>query len=285
MLILLRLLAALPLPVLHALGWCAGALLFPFRRRAHEVVDNLRQAGLDRPGMARRANIGVAKGIVESLAIWLRPFPKAMALVREVRGWEHVEAARAAGKGIVAIEPHLGNWELGGLYLGQFLPVTFLYRPARQAWADELTRRGRERGGVRLATPDMKGVRAMLQALKRGEGVGVLPDQVASKGDGVWAPFFGRPAFTPTLTFRLLASTGAVPLILVCERLAWGRGFRLHVMPAPAFASDPAQAAAQLNGAIEDLVRRYPDQYLWTYRRYKRPHDAPLPEAASEADT
>lgn len=281
MLIVLRLLAALPLPVLHALAWLGGTILSPWRRRAHEVSDNLRQAGLDRPGMTRRANIGVAKMLVESLAVWLRPFPKAMTLVREVRGWEHVEAARAAGKGIIALEPHLGNWELGGLYLGQFLPVTFLYRPAPQAWADELTRMGRERGGVRLATPDMKGVRAMLQALKHGEGVGVLPDQVASKGDGVWAPFFGRPAYTPTLAFRLMQSTGAVPLILFCERLAWGRGFRLHVLPAPAFAADPAEAAGQLNRFLEDLIRQYPDQYLWTYRRYKRPGGAPAPEESA----
>lgn len=281
MLIALRLLAALPLPVLHALGWLVGGLVFPWLRRAGDVTDNLRQAGLGDPAMTRRARVGVARMLIESLAVWLRPFPKAMALVREVRGWEHVEAARAAGKGIIALEPHLGNWELGGLYLGQFIPITFLYRPARQAWADALTRRGRERGGVRLATPDMKGVRAMLQALKRGEGVGLLPDQVASKGDGVWAPFFGRPAYTPTLTFRLVQSTGAVALILFCERLTWGRGFRLHVLPAPAFAANPAEAAGQLNRCLEDLIRQYPDQYLWTYRRYKRPGGAPPPEGAA----
>lgn len=277
----MRLLAALPLPVLHALGWLAGGLVFPWLRRAGDVTDNLRQAGLGHPAVTRRARIGVARMLIESLAVWLRPFPKAMTLVREVRGWEHVEAARAAGKGILALEPHLGNWELGGLYLGQFIPVTFLYRPAPQDWADELTRRGRERGGVRLATPDMKGVRAMLQALKRGEGVGVLPDQVASKGDGVWAPFFGRPAYTPTLAFRLLQSTGAVALILFCERLAWGRGFRLHVLPAPDFSTDPVEAAGQLNRCLEDLIRQYPDQYLWTYRRYKRPKGAPPPGATA----
>lgn len=275
-----RLLAALPLPVLHALAWLAGVLVFPWSRRAGDVTDNLRQAGLDRPDAIRRARVGVARMLLESPAVWLRPFPRAMALVREVRGWEHVEAARASGRGIVALEPHLGNWELGGLYLGQFVPVTFLYRPARQTWLAELMRRGRERGGVRLATPDMRGVRAMLQALKRGEAVGVLPDQVASKGDGVWAPFFGRPAYTPTLTFRLLQSTGAVPLILFCERLPWGRGFRLHVLPAPAFAADPATAAGQLNACLEDLIRRHPDQYLWTYRRYKRPAGAPPPGEA-----
>jgi KDO2-lipid IV(A) lauroyltransferase len=202
-----------------------------------------------------------------------------MALVREVRGWEHVEAARAAGKGIVALEPHLGNWELGALYLGQYVPVTFLYRPARQAWADELSRRGRERGGVRLATPDVKGVRAMLQALKRGEGAGVLPDQVASKGDGVWVPFFGRPAYTPTLAYRLVQSTGAVPLLFFCERLDWGQGFRLWVMPTPDLGGTPAEAAGRLNGALEALIRQHPDQYLWSYRRYKRPPGAPPPEA------
>jgi KDO2-lipid IV(A) lauroyltransferase len=279
MLPLLRILARLPLALLHGLGGLLGLLALPLRRRSADLLANLRQAGMHTPGMVLRAAAHLGAGMAELPAVWLRPLPRTLGLVRDVRGWEHVEAARAAGLGVIALTPHLGCWELGGIYIGSHFPITFLYRPPRQDWADRLMRQGRERGGVRLATPDTKGVRAMLTALKRGEAVGILPDQVASKGDGVWADFFGRPAFTPTLTHRLAHSTGAVPLLFVCERLAWGRGFRLWVEPLPAVGDDTRAFVAALNRAIETLIRRWPAQYLWTYRRYKAPGGAPpMPE-------
>ncbi len=271
MLTLFRLLALLPLWLLHAVGAALGLVALPLRKRSADLHANLSQAGLHHSGMALRAAMHMGRGMAELPAVWLRPLPRTLALVREVNGWQHVEAARNAGRGILALTPHLGCWELGGIYIGSRLPITFLYRPPRQAWVDALMRRGRERGGVRLATPDTKGVRAMLTALKRGEAVGILPDQVASRGDGVWAPVFGRPAYSPTLSFRLAASTGAVPLLFWCERLSWGRGFRLWVEPLPALPEAAEQAAVVLNQAIEGIIRRHPEQYLWSYRRYKNP--------------
>lgn len=277
---LLSLAAALPLPLVHAAGALLGLLALPVRRRSADLHDNLRQAGLHSAGLLLRAAAHLGAGVAELLPVWLRPLPRTLALVRQVRGWEHVRAARDAGRGILVLTPHLGCYELGGIYIGSHFPITFLYRPPRQDWADRLMRRGRERGGVRLATPDMKGVRAMLAALRRGEAVGILPDQVASKGDGVWADFFGRPAYTPTLVHRLARSTGAVPLLFVCERLAWGRGFRLWVEPLPPVTEDATAFVAGLNRAIEQLILRWPAQYLWTYRRYKAPGGAPPPPEA-----
>lgn len=281
MLPLLRILARLPLGLLHGLGALLGLLALPLRQRSADLHANLGQAGLRTPALALRAAAQMGAGMAELPAVWLRPLPQTLDLVRDIHGWEHVDAARAAGRGILALTPHLGCWELGGIYIGSHFPITFLYRPPRQDWADRLMRVGRERGGVRLATPDTKGVRAMLTALKRGEAVGILPDQVASKGDGVWADFFGRPAYTPTLTHRLARSTGAVPLLFVCERLAWGRGFRLWVEPLPEVGDDAQGFVTQLNGAVENLIRRWPSQYLWTYRRYKAPGGAPPPPAGA----
>ncbi|MCS6786650.1 MAG: lysophospholipid acyltransferase family protein [Thiobacillaceae bacterium] len=277
MLFALRLLARLPLPVLHFMGALAGLADLVLSPRAAVVRANLRQAGMDRPLLRLRAALHFGMGVAELLAIWLRPLERVTALVRSVHGGEHLEAARAAGRGVLAMTPHLGCWELAGLYLASRMPIVELYRPPRQPWADRLMRLGRERGLARLATPDMRGVRALLSALRRGDAVGILPDQVASRGDGVWAPFFGRPAYTPTLAFKLARTTGAVPLLLFCERLPWGRGYRLWIEPLAPFADDPAAAAAQLNTALEGLIRRHPEQYLWRYRRYKRPGDAPLP--------
>lgn len=275
--LLLRLAACLPLPLLHAFGALLGLVSLPLSNRSADVRDNLRQAGLDTLGLRLRVAMHFGMGVTELLPVWLRPFPRAIALVREVRGLEHLEAARRSQRGVLVMTPHLGCWELVGLYLASRMPIVELYRPPRQAWADRLMRMGRERGQARLATPDLKGVRALLTALKRGEAAGILPDQVASRGDGVWAEFFGRAAFTPTLAFRLARATGAVPLLLFCERLSWGRGFRLWIEPLPPIPEDDATAARQLNQALEALIRRRPEQYLWRYRRYKRPGDAPPP--------
>lgn len=273
----LRLLAYLPLPVVHFLGGALGILILPLAPRSRDIRDNLRQAGWPGLGMFLRCAWELGKGAAELLTVWLRALPQVVGLIREVQGGELVAQARASGRGILVLSPHLGCWELVGSYMAVRMPFLALYRPPRQAWADQLMRLGRERGQARLAKPDMRGVRAMLSALKHGEAVGMLPDQVASKGDGVWAPFFGRPAFTPTLTFRLLNATGAVPLLFFCERLAWGRGYRLRIEALPDLPDDPAAAAALLNREVERLVRLRPEQYLWTYRRYKRPGDAPLP--------
>jgi len=278
---LLRACAALPLPLIHLLGAGVGLLALQAGRRAADMRANLRQASLDSPGMRLRAAAHLGAWLAELPAVWLRPLTGTLALVREVRGWQHVEAARGAGRGILVMTPHLGCYELGGIYLGARVPITFLYRPPRQAWADRLMRRGRERGGVRLATPDMRGVRAMLAALKRGEAVGILPDQVASKGDGVWSEFFGRPAYTPTLAHRLARSTGALPLLFVCERLAWGRGFRLWIEPLAPGDDDAPGFTSRVNRTVEALIRRWPAQYPRIYRRYKAPGGAPPPAEPS----
>jgi KDO2-lipid IV(A) lauroyltransferase len=126
----------------------------------------------------------------------------------------------------------------------------------------------------------MTGIKAMLKALKKGEAIGILPDQVATLGDGVWAPFFGRWAYTPTLVFRLAQSTGAAPFMVYAERLPWGRGYHLHFDSMAPFPADKQAAAAQLNREVERVVRAVPAQYLWGYQRYKKPGDAPPPPDA-----
>jgi KDO2-lipid IV(A) lauroyltransferase len=112
----------------------------------------------------------------------------------------------------------------------------------------------------------------MIKALRRGEGVGLLPDQVPPEGQGLWAPFFGRNAYTMTLAARLAQQTGATVLLARCERLSWGRGFLLVIEPLPAALDDSLEAAVlQINRAMEHVIRQCPDQYLWGYARYKQP--------------
>jgi KDO2-lipid IV(A) lauroyltransferase len=105
--------------------------------------------------------------------------------------------------------------------------------------------------------------------------VGLLPDQVPPEGLGVWAPFFGRPAYTMTLAARLQQQTGAQLLVLWGERLPRGAGYRIHVSDGPALpaagASGEQVAATAVNAAMEALIRLCPEQYLWGYHRYKQP--------------
>ncbi|HET9113181.1 MAG TPA: lysophospholipid acyltransferase family protein [Burkholderiales bacterium] len=276
--ILLRFLAKIPLRYWHMLGALAGSVVYRTRHRyAAKLEENLRQSDIASDAdsfhtLLRQSVREIGKGGAEILPIWLRPYEQVLQLVQECRGWEHVEAAASAGKGILAMTPHLGCFEIVSLYYAARRPMTVMYRPPRQAWIEKIMLAGRTRGQITLATADVKGVRALLTSLKKGEAVGILPDQVASRGEGAWANFFGRPAYTPTLVARLHQSTGAVPLLMFGERLAGGTGYRIHIEPLEAdLSGDKQQAALQLNKALERLIRQYPAQYLWSYNRYKQP--------------
>ena len=281
--LLFKFFAWLPLPLTHALGGVLGMLALPFSGRLRrDMANNLAQAALNRDGLRLRAAAHLGKGLIELLPIWLRPLDRTLKLVRECEGWQHVEVAIAKGKGIVLLCPHLGSQELAGLYFAPHFPVTALYRRPRQDWFHELMLAGRQRGKLTTVEPGMTGVRAMLKALKRNELVFILPDQVASKGDGTWLPFFDRPAYMPLLPYRLLEATGATPLLVYAERLSFGRGFKLHIEPMGDLPADPVEAGTAVNRRIEAAVHRHPAQYLWNYRIYRyRPDFMPPPPGAS----
>ena len=162
-----------------------------------------------------------------------------------------------------------------------------LFRPAKQAWLRRVVDGSRGRSGLATAPATLGGVRQMLRALRQGHTIGLLPDQVPPEGLGVWAPFFGRPAYTMTLAGRLLQQTGAAVLLIWGERQPGGLGYTVHVLPAPTVSKDasPETAAATINAAMEQLIRLAPGQYLWGYHRYKNPRGldigaAPMKEAA-----
>ena len=221
------------------------------------------------------------KALAELPVIWSCATPKLLAMVRIVDGWEDVTAAKAEGKGLIMLTPHLGCFELIGRYLAAQFPITILFRPPKLNWLEPLMRAGRDRDHAKLATTDVNGVRALLKALKRGEALGILPDQAPGAGDGVWADFFGRPAYTMTLIQRLQARSGAPIITMYAQRLPRGQGYHLyfHRLAEP-LAADEIVAARQLNQAMENLIRMRPSQYLWSYNRYKVPSGATPPPGA-----
>ena len=283
MLVLMRWLSRWPLRLLHALGavlgWLAYAASPTYRQRLREHAA---LAGLD-AARRRRAVAEAGRMVSEVPWIWLRPHGEPLGpKVQWAGGADLIEQALDAGRGLLLLTPHLGCFEIcAQAYAERFgarQPLTALYRPARQPWLRELEAYARERPGLRTAPAALSGVRQMLRALRKGETVGLLPDQVPPQGMGVWAPFYGRPAYTMTLAARLVQQSGAALLLMWGERLPQGRGWRVHVRPAPALpTSAESEEALQLacaievNRAMERLIAECPQQYLWGYHRYKQP--------------
>jgi KDO2-lipid IV(A) lauroyltransferase len=283
MLFLMRWLSRRTLRFLHRLGVAAGWLTYAlspsYRRR---LCVNAGKAGVT--ARQRRASVGEAgKMVFETLRLWLRPPGQPIGDPLHWEGEQVIEECLASGRGLVLLTPHLGSFEVcAQAYAqryGRVQPVTVLFRPARYRALRELEESSRARPGLATAPATLGGVRQMLRALKRGETIGLLPDQVPPDGLGVWADFFGAPAYTMTLAARLAQQTGAPILLGWCERLADGAGFKVRVrrlaeaLPLSAAHDDALQRAQAetLNRAMQGLIEECPQQYLWGYNRYKTP--------------
>ena len=267
---LLGLLAALPLRLLHGLGTVLGWTMYGMSPTYRgNLRANLAQAGYADARTRRAAIAAAGRMLAEAPAMWLRPQERVAALVSEVQGMEAVEAARAQGKAPLFLTPHMGCFEIAAQYVGLRFPMTVLYRAPKMRWLEPLMREGRGRGGVRLVPADFRGVRQLLAALKRGEAAGFLPDQMPAIGEGEWADFFGKPAYTATLAPRLAQRDNVACFLAYAKRLARGGGYAIFIRPyEKAVRENPTR---QLNRALEDLVRECPEQYLWGYNRYKKP--------------
>lgn len=276
MIVLFRLMSWLPLWLLQGLGWTLGWVVYvlsPTYRARFRA--NLRQAGF--PDSAGRAAVGQAGQLVAELPrLWF-----GRAVVIDWDGPQHIEQALAAGRGILFLTPHLGCFEVTAqayaARYGAVQPMTVLFRPSRQPRLRALVASVRNRPGLQAAPTTLAGVKQLIKALRQGQSVGLLPDQVPPQGLGVWAPFFGREAYTMTLSARLAQQTGAEVLVAWGERLPWGRGYRVHVRPlGVTLPQDPLAAATVINQAMEQVIAGCPQQYLWGYARYKQPRQESL---------
>jgi KDO2-lipid IV(A) lauroyltransferase len=278
--LLFRFLSIFSLRQLHALGaalgWVVYALSPSHRKR---LRSNIEHAGYGQHLHAAIAEAG--KAIVELAFVWCAK-PERVARHASVENWEHVQAALDAGRGIVFLTPHLGCFEMTAQQIALRTPLTVMYRPPRQAALKPLVEGARARHNLHLAPANMSGVRILAKTLRRGEPIGVLPDQVPQEGEGVWAPFFGRNAYTMTLPAKLAQMAKAEVILVYAERLPKGRGFVVRFVPFEgALDGSAADQATAINRAMEKLIASCPAQYFWSYNRYKKPHGVAGPDAAA----
>jgi Kdo2-lipid IVA lauroyltransferase/acyltransferase len=291
MLTLLKFLARCPLWILHGMGWLVGWMSYLFSASYRQRFRaNVAQADISSTA-AQQAVGHSGRMLMELPYLWMRPDDESKPLPLNWEGASLIAQAHAQGKGVVLMTPHMGCFEVTAQGYAQrfaktLAPITVLYRPARKAWLRPLVDTSRERAGLTAVPANLSGVRQMIRALRRGETVGLLPDQVPPDGMGVWAPFFGKPAYTMTLAARLVQQTGAAALLIWGERLPWGRGYVVRVSKfeeaIPPSTASAEEAAAVINRAMERLIRQCPQQYLWSYDRYKT---APAIAAETAAET
>ena len=255
----------------NALGWLAWRSPNRFRfdslRNLEVCLPELEPRERDR--LARVSLVETCRSIAESGIMWNWPVDKLHPLERDTNNADLLESGMKAGKGVLVLAPHLGNWEFLIHWVMRRHPITALYRPPRVAQMDTLIRSARGRGGATLVPATRSGIREVLRTLSAGGLVGILPDQQPLQGHGVYAPFFHLPALTLTLVGALLRRTSALPLFGWAQRNA--DGYDVHFREAADGLDDPDDvvAATRLNLGIEACVRHCPEQYTWSYRRFR----------------
>lgn len=267
---LLKPLSFLSLTHIHRIGAWLGRVMFLCMPQSKKIMlRNLKQSQLYTDSTSLHAAVSLnilesGKSIVESLALWQKTDTELLSWVNMPKNWHIVEEAITNKKGIIFLTPHLGCFEITSIFYGSKYPITVLYRQPKMQWLLAYIQAGRARAGVSLAEANAGGVRKLMHALKRGEAIGILPDQIPAAGEGEWADFFGLPAYTMTLASKLANRTGATVIMAFGERLSHGEGFEIHLQKIDSIATP-----ALLNKAIEQQIAQEPTQYLWHYPRYK----------------
>ncbi len=278
---LLRLASYLPLSLSRALGRALGTVLWwvggsPRRvteRNIYLAFPELNES--ERRQLAYRSLQATGELALEMGYVWYRPWEQVRERIIDVQGEAPVLDALAQGRGVVVLGPHLGNWEIAGLYIAAWGDALALYEPPHMQALEAVVRRARERSGTKLVPTTPRGLATLVKTLRRGGVTGILPDQVPPVLEsGENSEFMGLPCFTMTFVSKLLQRSGAAAFYGFAERVEGG--FRMHFLPAAdgIYSEDLSVSLKALNDGVEACLRRVPEQYQWEYKRFRtRPRE------------
>ncbi|MDK2778218.1 MAG: lysophospholipid acyltransferase family protein [Pseudomonadota bacterium] len=274
----IRLLSLMPLGLAQRGGRLLGRMLWWRRTRSREVARvNIRHCypqlnAAEQEQLVHDTLLQNGMVAAEMGAMWGYSPQRCLQLIRHVHNKNLLDDALADERGLLVLAPHLGNWELLNTYLAAQAELTAMYRPAKNAVFDQWMHRRREATGGNLVPTTSAGVKALFSTLRKGGMVGVLPDQEPKERSGIFAPFMGMSALTPKMPQELLARTGARAVFAFTRRLPEGKGFDVYFLAADEaiYADDREVAAAAMNRGVEACVEHCPEQYQWTYKRFKR---------------
>ncbi|WP_447528080.1 lysophospholipid acyltransferase family protein [Vreelandella sp. TE19] len=261
--------------------WRVASLLGPqvyrFSKRERRVTElNLNEVypsatAKEQKHLAKQSLKHSTATMLELGFAWMAAPERVAASIVEVHGRDKLDSARAEGRGVIVLAPHFGNWEVLNFWLSSHFPFTAMYEPPKINDLEPIIRHGRERMGASLVPTNPRGVAALLKALKRSEAIGILPDQEPNWGSGVFAPFFGRPAYTATLLPKLVVRTQARVVTGVALRVP-GKGFVIHFLDADerVYSEEDVTSATGVNASVEASIALAPEQYQWEYKRYRK---------------
>lgn len=276
---LLRALSSLPLFLIQIIGAIVGAMTYlispSYRARFNVNITGAAKYAGFRASPLRAA---CESGMMFADTLWIWRYPKSAIKKVKLQDLENIISLSKKGQGLIILAAHLGGFEIVPRIFAEHLKATVMYRPARKKWLNKLMTRSREHPRMEFVEANLGGVRQIKRALKNGEVIGILADQVPSVSDGVWAKFFNRYAYTTSFPIKLARQKNVTTVFVSAERLSFGRGWALRSkVLEQEYPEDFTQACTLMNKYFEDLIISKPNQYMWSYNRYKRPTGAELP--------
>lgn len=278
---LLRFLGILPFSMVQSLGAFIGRTIIRRNKRTVNAIDINLKLCLSEKSDAERLIIRNARlehmgqTAFEMSYLWTKPKDQLLALLKQENTDNSLfETAVNSEQGVLVLAPHLGHWEMMNYYLSQYRPLTAMYRPIKNSKKlDDFIRNARESAGSQLAPTNRKGVMQLMKALKKSGLVGILPDQVPQDGGGVYVPFYGQQAYSMTLSSQLVNKTGAKVFMGAAFRVKGG--YKVVMVPVDDgfYSADIEASVMAMNRSIEKIVARYPEQYQWEYKRFKKQPD------------
>lgn len=273
----INLFALLSLKNCHRLASMIGHLLSIIPNRSlHVTKTNIqlcfpKMESKQQQQLIKNSLIETSKTLAEAILMWQWNKDKLFHLIKKVNGEDQIQEAMNNKQGVILALPHIGNWELLALYCSSKYPTTTMYQKPKLAQFDSLIKNGRERFGARLVPTDNQGIRAMLKALTKNQLICVLPDQEPKEGNGIFAPFFNIQTYSMTLISRLANKTNAQVFTAYSKRLAHGKGYEINFSPIDNINVESTKdSVTHLNAAVEKCIREIPEQYQWSYKRFRR---------------
>ena len=275
---ILGLFSSLPLAVLQIAGACIGLLIYLCSPRYRARLNKNHQSAANYSGFKLTPWRAAAdSGMIFADTLWIWRHPQSSITKATIENLDQIIKLSKNGKGLIILASHFGGFEIVPRIFAEHTKATVMYRAARKGWVNELMLKSRRHSQVEFVEANIGGVRQIKRALMRGEVIGILADQVPSVGDGVWAKFFNQYAYTTSFPIKLARQVNVATLFVAAERLGLGKGWiiKSRLMP-EAFPNCLIDACTAMNQNFEEMIVSKPNQYMWSYNRYKRPVGAEL---------
>ena len=275
-------LSFLPLSVLRWLGGVVGVVAIQLSHRAHNrIKKNLLATGMcdesNVERVAKKTSVEWGKTLIEAACIaWRRSSAYNAKLIVKAHGFTYMKECLLSGKPTVFLTPHIGNFEVALKYTAHKLSsrvFTILYKPAKAKWLNQVMLEGRTEKNIKPVPTNRNGMFTLIKDLRANGIVGVLPDSIASSGDGVWVDFFGQKTFATTLAAKMTLTENAHTFIVASYRVKGG--FEVDYIPFSPKSQHVGVVVQDIYRVIEEIILKAPEQYYWSYDRFRVPPHAP----------